>query len=132
MSKVIIAGDAAVVKSELTLEQLKTIKRYRPQALVLKGGEDGKEPIFAIDVTAGCGEINAYGTSFGRESHDEAKVAMITLVTAGVTGDVKEYIADKLGGALIKLNQLEETLPAVLAEIEAEKATVLSNISVAE
>ena len=44
MAKIVIAGDAVVVTSAMKLEDIKTIEKYRPKELVLKGGEDGKEP----------------------------------------------------------------------------------------
>lgn len=133
MAKVLIAGDAVVVKSSMKLEDIKTIAKYRPNELILKGGEDGKEPVFAIGTTTGCGSINEIGASFGRESNDEHKLAIITMCTGEeVTGDIKNWVADHIGGALIKLNKLEEKLPAVLKEIAEEKATVMGNISVAE
>ena len=133
MAKIVIAGDAVVVTSSLKLEDIRTIEKYRPKELVLKGGEDGKEPIFAIGVTEGCGNINEVGASFGRETHDEEKLASITMCTGvGTTGDIKEWVADRIGGAIISLNKLEEKLPAVLEDIEAEKAEVMSNITVAQ
>lgn len=95
--------------------------------------EDGKEPIFAIGTTEGCGNINQVGASFGRESHDDDKYATITMVAGCATdGDIKEWVADRIGTAIINLNKLEEKLPAVLEEIAAEKAEVMSNITVAQ
>ena len=47
-------------------------------------------------------------------------------------GDIKEWVADRIGTAIINLNKLEEKLPAVLEEIAAEKAEVMSNITVAQ
>lgn len=132
MSKVTIAGDAVVVTSSMKLEDIKTIAKYRPKALTLMGGEDGKEPVFAIGVTNGAGSINNFGASFGRESHDEEKLATVTMVLKNVDGDVSEYVADALGAALISLNKLEAQLPAVLDEIAAEKAEVMGNITVAQ
>ncbi len=132
MAKIVIAGDAVVITSALKLEDIRTIEKYRPKELVLKGGEDGKEPIFALGTTEGSGNINAVGASFGRESHDAEKLATITMCTNGVTGDVKDWVADHLGGAIINLNQLEAKLPAVLDAIAAQKAEVMSNITVAQ
>lgn len=133
MAKITIAGDAIVVTSGITLEGIKTIKKYRPKALKLMGGEDGKEEIFAIDVTNGSGSINVYGASFGCETHDDAKLATITYVpSGGMTGDVKEWVAERLGGAIMNLNKLEATLPAVLAQIAREKEAVMSGITVAQ
>ena len=132
MAKIIIAGDAVVVTSAIKLEDLRNIKKYRPTALVLKGGEDGNEPIFAINVTNGNGDINQYGASFGAATRDDEKLATITLVAPGVEGDIKEFVADKLGSALINLNKLEETLPGVIQSIASEKAQIMDNISIAQ
>lgn len=132
MAKIVIAGDAVVVTSAIKLEDLRDIKKHRPSALVLKGGEDGKEPVFAIDVTTGSGNITKYGASFGTATRDDAKLASITLVAPGVEGDIKEFVADELGTALINLNKLEETLPDVIQSIRDEKAQVMDSISVAQ
>lgn len=48
MAKIVIAGDAVVVTSAMKLEDIKTIEKYRPKELVLKGGEDGKEAIHSV------------------------------------------------------------------------------------
>ena len=132
MAKIVIAGDAVVITSAMKLEDLRDVKKYRPTALVLKGGEDGNEPIFAINVTNGNGDINQYGASFGAATREEQQLATITLVAPGVEGDIKEFVADKLGSALINLNKLEETLPGVVQSIAAEKAQVMSAISIAQ
>ena len=90
MAKIVIAGDAVVITSALKLEDIKTIAKYNPKALTLMGGEDGKEPIFAIGVTNGPGSINDVGASFGRESYDDEKLAVITMVT--VLENLKEVL----------------------------------------
>ena len=133
MASIIIAGDAVVVKSALKLEEIRTIEKYRPEALILKGGEDGKEPIFALGTTNGAGSINKIGASFGRASHDEDELAIITLcdIVKGC-GEAVEQVADYVGNAIINLNKLEAKLPAVLEEIAAEKAAVKTNITVAQ
>lgn len=133
-AKITIAGNAVVVTSALKLEDYRTIAKYRPDALILNGGEDGKTPIFAVAVTdRGNGEINKYGATFGSESHDEAKLATITMAADCVgNDDIKEFVADQIGSAVINLHKLEETLPAVLEEITAEKAAVMESISVAQ
>ena len=132
MAKVTIAGEAVVITSALKLSDLRTIAKYRPDALTLKGGEDGKEPIFRVGVCCGTGKINKYGAEFGAETHDDAKLATITLVSNNLEGDIREAVAEAVGTSILNLNKLEETLPAVLAEIEAEKNAILSNITVAQ
>ena len=81
MAKVTVAGQAVVITSGVKLEDIKTIAKYRPDALVLKGGKDDKEEIFRVGVTEGKGSINQYGASFGQETRDEKKLAIITTET---------------------------------------------------
>ena len=132
MAKIVIAGDAVVVTSTLKMEDIKTIEKYRPNDLVLKGGEDGKEPIFRLGTTTCAGSINSVGVSFGREASDGSKLATITMIAEGQKpGNIKEWVADTLGGALVNLNALEAKLPEVLDAIAAQKATVMENITVA-
>lgn len=132
MAKITIAGDAVVVTSAMKLEDLRTIAKYRPGALVLKGGEDGKEPIFAVSVTNGFGEINKYGASFGSETNDDAKLASLTMTVNTKPDNIREYVADQLGAAITNLTKLEASLPEVIAEIAGEKAAVMDSITVAQ
>ena len=130
MAKIVIAGDAVVVKSDLKLEDIKTIAKYQPKALTLMGGEDNKEPIFALGATTGDGNINSVGASFGRA--DAEGKAYVTMVMQGVpTEKAKDWVADTLGAALMNLNALEAKLPEVLASVSTQRATVMENISVA-
>lgn len=128
MAKISIAGQAVVVTSAMTLEDIKTLKKYRPKSLILKGGEDGKEPIFALSV--GEGKINEYGASFNRETRDDERLATLTMTTEYNGDDMVDFVTESLGTALMNLNKLEATLPAVLEEIYAEKAEIMHNISV--
>ncbi len=128
MAKILIAGQAVVVTSEMALDDIKTIKKYRPDALVLKGGEDGKEPIFALGI--GEGNINAVGASFYEATRDEEKKATLTMTIDYTGEDIEGFVSDNFGAAIMNLNKLEATLPAVLAEIAAEKAAIKDNITV--
>lgn len=132
MAKVTIAGKAIVITSALKLEELETVKKYRPKALVLLGGEDGKEPIFAVGVVRGsAGKIGNVGVEFGEETQTE-KLATMTLMAPADVKDMKEYVADKYGAALMNLAKLEANLPAVIGAIAAEKQSIMDNISVAQ
>ena len=135
MAKITIAGNAVVITSELKLADLKNIEKYRPKALVLKGGEEGKEEIFRIATTeSAAGSLNQYGAAFGAESHGEDKKAVITMFMNNIPSDksIAEVVADELGCAITNLNALEKTLPAVSAEIAAERKAVVESISVAQ
>lgn len=134
MAKLSILGNAVVITSAMKLEDIRTIEKYNKDALILKEDVEGKKvPVFGV-ATGSAGEINQNGATFADATRDYDKFAQITLCTcaAGITGDVKEWAADKFGKAITRLNQLEATIPAVLEGIAADKAAVMANITVVQ
>lgn len=129
MAKVIIAGNAVVINSSMKLEDLKTIAKYRPDALTLT--DENGDPVFSIRTCSGQGSINKIGAIFGEETRDDAKLASLTMVVS-TDGDIKEFVADEFGAALINLSKLEETLPAVVSEINSERAAIIDSITIAQ
>lgn len=132
MSKATVIGDALIITSELTLEDIKTVEKYGPEKLVLKGGEDGKEELFAICSSNGAGDINDFGAVFGRTARDGSNAACITMMLGDVQGDVQQHVADLVGPSLIKLNKLEAQILEAMPEIEAYKAAMLDAIQVVQ
>lgn len=128
MAKITITGDAVVITSALKLEEIKKVAKYRPKALSLFGGEDGKEEIFRIGATNGKGSIGKYGAEFSGEARDGSGLATITTIIQGVEGDIKEVVADTYGLWVNSLNKLEEGTLPILAEIEEEHQQILDNI----
>lgn len=134
MAKVKVVGDAVVVISNMKLEDLKTIKKYRPEALTLMGGEEKKTPIFKIGLGSSISPISDMGITFAGETHDEEALATLTGIVvsdAETIDDYKNEIAEHYGKAVMRLTELEATLPAVLKEIEAEKEKALECIEIA-
>ena len=131
MAKITTVGQAVVVTSELKLEEIKKVAKYRPNELQLKGGKDDKEVVFAIGI--GKGKINQYGASFDKETMDGEGKACITIMKEyeGDKEKISELIADEFGAALINLEKIEAKLPAVIEEIDKEKAAVLAKITMA-
>ena len=128
MANTKIVGNAAVITSTLTLEQIKKVeKSARKDALVLKGGEDGKTPVFRVATGYGDGNINAVGAEFANASR-EGGYAQITLLIPSDVENAKEYVADKYGAALTNLAKVEEKLPEVVSVIDAEYAALLETI----
>ena len=127
-----VAGDAMVLTSGVAFDDIKKVAKYRPEALILKGGKDNKEELFRIGVTTGKGNVNQYGVSFAKESRGEQGFAQLTIMLPDGAKDVKEYVSDTYGRAILMLNKIEETFPAVLGEINTEKARVEAVITVAE
>lgn len=134
MAKIVIAGDAIVITSTQKLESIKTLEKYRPNALTLyETDENGKKmEVFKVGSTTGEGAISQYGASFGSTTHDAEKLATITMSLPRGVEDAKKYVADMVGVAIINLNKVEEQFEAALAEVTAEKAAVLENISIAQ
>lgn len=134
MAKIQVIGNACVVTSALTLSDIEMVKRYRPKALTLYGGDDGKEPIFCISTGTQHGSINQYGAEFGSATRDGNGLATLTLafeVDNDTTPEqLKALIADGVGSYVATLNKLEDRLPAVVEEIKAEREVILSNIEI--
>lgn len=127
MAKIMIVGDASVIVSALKFEDIQTVEKYRPNKLILMGGEDNDEPVFAIGT--GCvGSVGEYGITFNNK--DDAGNAIVTQIIVGNPEDRKAFIADQVGVAIVSLNKIEETISDVLEEIKAEKEAVLASIEV--
>lgn len=131
MAKIKIIGDAMAVISSCTLEDIRTLEKYSPKSLSLyeTNDEGHKEEVFRVASTTGKGSINQYGASFSSTTHDEEKRAVITLCIPQDVEDAKEYAADQVGYAVMKLNQVEEQIPSALRQVEAERSEVLANIT---
>lgn len=130
MSKITISGNALVVKSSLKLADLKDVKKFRPEALNLMGGEDGKELLFSIFFEDGCGCLGSRGACFSNTTDADGS-ATITMIVQDFGANKKTFVSENFGGAIVKLNSLEESIPAVLEEIKAQKESVESSITVA-
>ena len=129
MAKVKIVGSAAVVISSKKLEDIKTLEKYRPKALSLFS-EDGKEALFTVGSTVGKGSIGKYGASFGDASHDEEKLATITLDIPSGVENATEWAVDTIGVALNDLNKVESQIKIALEEVLGELDEVRNNIAV--
>lgn len=134
MAKITIVGEAVVVTSEIKMEDLKKVAKYRPEALIVYRDDEKKEPIFRVGVARGAsaGCISKLGAEFGSVAHDGSGKATITLTLANVNddSDIKEIVAEQVGVGILHLNKVEEMLPGVIAEIDAEHDNIISNISV--
>lgn len=129
MANVKIFGDSAVITSSIKLADLKNITKYAPNSLILKGGEDGKEEIFMVAVgKSGTGSINEFGASFAPSTRNADGYATITMMIPAAVDKAKEWMVEDFGGALMNLKKVEEALPAVIAQIAADKQAVEASI----
>lgn len=127
-----VVGEAVVITSTLLLEDIKSVAKYRPEKLQLKGGADNKEIVFVIGVASNArGSLNSVGAEFGNIPQDETGYATITIDRPRVDGmGTKEAVAERIGTAILDINKMEAILPAVIEEIANEKAAIMENITV--
>lgn len=131
--KIAIVGNAVVVTSELRLEDIQLLEKYKPEALIVRGGEDGKEPMFRIASTVAAGNINDYGASFNGVTRDGSGKATVTLglpVVEGGVDELRSVVADALGEAVLYIQKLESELPAVIEDVKAKRAALMESITI--
>lgn len=128
MAKIIIAGDAVVVESAFTLEEIKTLEKYRPNALVLFEA-DGKTERFKVN-TNSVGSISQYGVSFNSSSKNEGHKAIVTLGLSPSVEDVTAYVENVIGVSILYLNEVERQFADALAEVSEEKARIRDSITI--
>lgn len=133
MAKITIAGDSIVIVSSKTLDQIKDLEKYRPKALRLyEADEDGnKAEVFRV-ASGTTGVINGNGAVFASATHDDRKLATITMPIPAGVADAVDYAAEKIGVAITLLNKVEAQFNAAITAVNAEKAAVRECIAVAE
>lgn len=124
-AKIIIVGNAAVVRSGVKYEDWKRALKYDPD-LGLYDEDNNK--LFAVYAQDGmAGELDANGVAFGLADADG--YAEITLCMCGNPEDKKAYVAEKCGAGLHALNQLEAKMPEILDEAAKYEQEILSSIT---
>lgn len=126
MAKLNVLGDAVQLKSELTTEEIITVKTFDPERLKLKD-EEGNE-LFAIDL--GHASISKYGICFC--STDAEGKAFVT--TQNNVGDHSNAEAEKAllikewAPILANLTKLEGQIALALEDVAAMEASVVESI----
>lgn len=127
----LITGSAMVITSTVTPEQIKTMKKYRPNALKLYEGEGAnKKLVFEVDIDEGPGYINRAGALYSERTDKNGK-ATITMTVPDDIEDVKGWAQDKLGVSILNLRKLEKQFAPMLDDVKAEKEAVAAAIHVA-
>lgn len=129
-AKVNIVGGAVVVTSAVKLEDLKSVKKFKPSALQLWEGEgDERDLVCQIMLDEeGIGEVDNNGIVYGGHTNEQG-YATATVFLRPEDDDPGKVVEDELGGMLIHLKKLEDTLPEVLSAITRDKETVRGMIT---
>lgn len=125
-AQAIVVGSSCVIKSTLTPADIKRIKKFHPEALVMED-EDG-DPVFAIDIDeTGPGSINENGACFGNAVSTDGK-ATITVVIEPTVENPIDLVYERLGRALLCLKDMEEQLAETIPDLETEEREIRSMI----
>jgi hypothetical protein len=128
-TKIIVSGDGVTVKFDKTLDEIKTLEKHNPKALRLF--DEDKNEVFRVASISGEGSINAYGATFGSESRDDAKNAILTLIMPSEARDAKAWVEEVIGTAILKLNKVEAQMTEALTQVNSDLAAVRESITVA-
>ena len=116
-----IVGAVAVLESDLTLEQIRIVKKHRPDALVVVDKNDN--PVFDIDLAeTAAGSLDKKRAAFGTATSMNGN-ATITIPLEG-HADPVAYIAEEYGACLTFIRKLEDNALSQMGEIEEERAAV--------
>lgn len=127
----VINGAALIITSSATPEQLKTMKKYRPQALKLYEGEgNAKKEVFMVSIAPGNGFISKDGAVFSDRTNTNGKATITMDIPEDVTNP-KEWAADMLGVSILNLRKTEKQFAAMLEDVQKEKEAVAAAITMA-
>lgn len=127
-----IVGQAAVITSELKVEQIKKLARYNPKALrVIEGsGKDATEKFMVGFSEGASGAASKCGITFNATTTDG--FAQVTLPIPGnVEADKRAaWAEDSLGMVAFNLRIVEEQAASALADVDGKLAAFTSNLVV--
>ena len=121
-SKVIVAGCACVVFSELTPDEIRRLMHLHPEALEMK---DDDAVVFTIDIDDGPGSLRPDGATFSNVTSAEGKATITILIDPECEdpmGKVREHLDSPLQTLMEMEAHLVELLPN-LAEEEKDLGT---------
>lgn len=103
IKRVLIAGNAVILTSNLKTDDIKKLNKYAEKTLCLIDPET-KDEIFRI-TTGSTGSVNKYGITFS-ETNAEGN-AQITIMLPDNITNKKEYVKETYFDIMNKLTQLE-------------------------
>lgn len=131
--KIRVLGTTLMVSTEVSLEQLKELSIRKPDALKLVEESEGKKTeLFCVNVGQ-TAQLTRFGATFTGVTNNEPKVAMLTIDLGGKPEDVnvKDYVADKYGAAILNLQKVEAQFKPALDDAASERAMLAGLIDVA-
>ena len=128
MSAIVITGNTLTLKSDVTLETVKKLAKYRPSALKLV--DDKEKLVFKAGIAAeGTGTVAEMAVYFAPYTNDAAGKAVVTIAIPAGVKDVKDWAADMIAPCYKKLEALEAQMTGAEAEVDTAKAEMVERIT---
>lgn len=132
MAKFIISGHQATLVSSVKLADFEKVHTFDPEILTLKD-EEGT-PVFAVAFADfGEGDVDQFGVVFASQADLNGNaIAQIRLHWgAGIDAEeVKRGLAENFAGALTKLGEIEDRIPASLTAIDLKIEKAMEKIEI--
>lgn len=126
-----IMSGAYSLTSEITVDDILLLKQYEPNSLCIKN--DKGDVKFAIGYADGCPCVSKFGITFGTKSLTDGKASVTELLSPDLdtAEKAKDYVAEKFGGIVAYLDELERSVPAAAEAIRDKKQELINSITVA-
>ena len=106
-AKIVLTGDACIIKSGVKLDDWKKVLKFEPEFGLYN---EDNEPVFMVDIDENMGSLNSNGAVFSTRPDHEGYAVITTVIDPGVD-DKEQTVIDKLGTAILRLNELEAKVP---------------------
>ena len=127
MAKIKLMGDHLAIVSAMKLDELKTIKRRKPEALKLKD-DKGEKTVFAVDVDTYEGSLSKFGIVFASQEVVGGRAIYTMPAPSADSVEVRKYINENLGTVVFDLNKVEAQCVAAFDTITTEEAAIATMI----
>lgn len=124
-AKIILTGDACIIKSGVKLEDWQKVLKFEPEFGLYT--EDG-DPVFMVDIDENMGSLNSNGAVFSIRPDHEG-YAVITTVIDPAVEDKVQAVTDRLGTALLRLNELESKVPEKITAANTKEQEIREAIT---
>lgn len=127
MAKIKVCGEVMILTSTVKLADIQRLEKTNPDVLAIKDAE-GNE-VFRV-ATGDTGKITTYAAVFSGETRDERKLATLTMGLPESDDDIREVIADAIGGSIAKISEVEKKIAEILPVMNRERADLIASIEV--
>lgn len=125
-AQLVVAGSAAILTSDVKLEDWKRIQELSPESLTMVDEDD--EPYFKVAVTEGPGSLSKYGIEFADTTTNQEGKATVTVLLDPTAEDKLALVKKEIGPVLLDLIDLEKEIPDILKEIDDMESELDKNI----